>query len=62
MFRPIFGFIVELGEKNVCVSILEGKLDDNAIEENAQVQEDYATCTELNDKYMTFFKRTKRRA
>ena len=59
MFRPIFGFIVELGEKNVCDSILEGKLDDNAIEENAQVQEDYATCTELNDKYMTFLKEQK---
>ena len=59
MFRPIFGFIVELGEKNACDSILEGKFDDNAIEENAQVQKDYATCTELNDKYMAFLKEQK---
>ena len=56
MFRPVFGFIVELGEKNACDTILEGKFDDNAVEENAQVQKDYATCTELNDKYMAFLK------
>jgi hypothetical protein len=59
MFRPIFGFMVELGEKNACDAILEGKIDDNAAKENAQVQKDYSTCTELNDKYMTFLKEQK---
>lgn len=59
IFRPVFGFIVELGEKNACDAILEGKIDDNAAKENAQVQKDYATCTELNDKYMTFLKEQK---
>ena len=56
MFRPVFGFIVELGEKNACDTILEGKFDESATEENAQIQKDYATCTELNDKYMAFLK------
>ena len=44
----------------MCASpILEDKFDDNAVEENAQVQKDYAICTELNDKYMTFLKEQK---
>lgn len=59
IFCPVFGFIVELGEKNACDAILEGKIDDNTTEETAQVQKDYATCTELNDKYMAFLKEQK---
>ena len=59
MFRPVFGFIVELGEKNACDTILEGKFDESATEENAQIQKDYATCTELNNAYLAFLKEKK---
>lgn len=59
IYHPAFGFPVSLEEENACEQILEEKFDESVTEENAQVQKDYATCTELNDKYMTFLKEQK---
>ena len=59
IYRPAFGFPVSLEEEKACEQILEEKFDESATEENAQVQKDYATCTELNNAYLAFLKEKK---
>ena len=59
IYHPAFGFPVSLEEEKACEQILEEKFDESATEENAQVQKDYATCTELNNAYLAFLKEKK---
>ena len=59
IYHPAFGFPGSLEEENACEQILEEKFDESVTEENAQVQKDYATCTELNNAYLAFLKEKK---
>jgi hypothetical protein len=59
IYHPAFGLPVSLEEEKACEQILEEKFDENATEENAQVQKDYAICTELNNAYLAFLKEKK---
>lgn len=59
IYHPTFGFPVSLEEEKACEQILEEKFDESAIEENAQIQKDYVTCTELNNAYLAFLKEKK---
>ena len=59
IYHPAFGFPVSLEEEKSCEWILEEKFDESATEENAQIQKDYTTCTELNNAYLAFLKEKK---